>query len=76
MQRLPCRECGELILPDTATKNNGLCMPCKGGYRANIEAGKKRREQERLWDQSAERKHWSSLVKKEAEKRVPVAATP
>ncbi len=67
MQRLPCRECGELIHPDTAAEYNGLCMPCKGGYRANIEAGKKRREQERLYEQSAERKHWLSLVKKESE---------
>jgi Domain of unknown function (DUF4375) len=67
MQRFPCRTCGELIHPDTAAKNNGLCMPCKGSYRAGIEAGKKRREQERLYDQSAERKYWFSLVKKESE---------
>jgi hypothetical protein len=76
MQRLPCRECGELIHPDTAAKNNGLCMPCKGGYRANIEAGKKRREQERLYDQSAERKHWLSLVKKEAEEGFQALSLP
>jgi hypothetical protein len=42
-------------------------MPCKGGYRADIEASKKRREQERLYEQSAERKHWLALVKKESE---------
>jgi len=62
--RLPCKSCGELIHPDTATKNDGLCMPCKGGYRANIEAGKKRREQERAYEQSAERKYWVELVRR------------
>ncbi|CAN7316207.1 DMP19 family protein [Polaromonas sp. LjRoot131] len=62
--RLPCKSCGESIHPDTAAKNNGLCMPCMGGYRKDIEAGKKRREQERIYDQSAERKHWVALVKR------------
>ena len=37
-------------------------MPCKGGYRDGIEAGKARREAERLYDQSAERKYWLELV--------------
>ena len=64
IQRLPCKSCGELIHPDTATKNNGLCMPCKGGYRANIEAGKKQREVDRFYEQSAERKHWLQLVRR------------
>ncbi len=61
-QHRPCKSCGELIHPDTAAKNGGLCRPCKGGYRANIEAGKKRREEERIYEQSAERKHWRALV--------------
>jgi hypothetical protein len=64
IQRLPCQSCGELIHPDTAAKNDGVCMPCKGGYRANIEAGKKQREQERISEQSAERKYWVGLVKR------------
>jgi hypothetical protein len=67
MQRLPCKACGESIHPDTAAKNGGLCVPCKRGYRVNIEASKKRREEERLYEQSAERKHWLALVKKEDE---------
>ena len=62
--RLPCKSCGELIHPDTAAKNAGLCMPCNGGYRANIEAGKKRREQERAYEKSAERKYWLELVRR------------
>ncbi|BDT71479.1 hypothetical protein os4_10010 [Comamonadaceae bacterium OS-4] len=64
IQRLPCKTCGELIHPDTAAKNNGLCMPCKGGYRANIEASKRRREEDRLHEKSAERQHWLQLVRR------------
>jgi hypothetical protein len=64
IQRLPCKSCGELIHPDTATKNNGLCMPCKGGYRTNIEASKKQREVDRLYENSAERKHWLHLIRR------------
>jgi len=30
--KIPCRKCGSLILPTTAAKTDGLCMPCnKGG---------------------------------------------
>lgn len=61
-ERQPCKSCGELIQPDTAAKNDGLCMPCKRGERAKIEASKARRAQERLHEQSAERKHWLGLV--------------
>jgi hypothetical protein len=60
--RLPCNICGESIHPDTAVKNNGLCMPCKGGYRDRIEAGKRQREEDRAYEQSAERKYWRNLV--------------
>ncbi|MBU1350559.1 MAG: DMP19 family protein [Gammaproteobacteria bacterium] len=62
IQRLPCKSCGDSIHPDTAAKNDGLCMPCKGGYRQRIEDGKKRREQERLYEKSPERLYWKALV--------------
>ena len=44
--------------------NGGLCKPCKGGYKQQIEDGKKRREQERRYDQSPERLYWLALVKR------------
>jgi hypothetical protein len=62
--RLPCRTCGDLIHPDTAAKNNDLCMPCKGGYRERIEEGKRQRERERAYEKSPERQHWLSLVER------------
>ena len=63
-QRIPCSRCGELILPETATRNGGLCMPCKGNFREQIEAGKRRREQDRIYEQSPERKYWLDLVRR------------
>ena len=62
IQKVPCKNCGDVIHPDTAAKNDGLCMPCKGGYKQEIEDGKKRREQERQSLPSAERLHWLALV--------------
>lgn len=60
--RVLCSACGASILVTTAQKNEGLCMPCKGGYRAHIEASKVRREEEKRYQESAERKHWHWLV--------------
>lgn len=68
-QRLPCNRCGESIHPDTAAKNDGLCLPCKGGYRDRIEAGKKRREDEQLYLQSEKHRYWEGLVKRVHDER-------
>ncbi len=62
--RVPCSACGELIHTDTAAKNSGLCMPCKGGYRDRIEAGKRQREDERKYDKSPARLFWLDLVRR------------
>ena len=39
-EKVPCTKCRTLILPSTALKNDGLCMPCKTGNRENIEKAK------------------------------------
>lgn len=44
--KVSCKECGALILEDTATRNGGLCVPCKCGTRASIEAARVQREKE------------------------------
>ncbi|MCY4745673.1 DUF4375 domain-containing protein [Pelomonas sp. UHG3] len=62
IQRLPCSACGELIHPDTASKNAGLCMPCNGGYRERIEEGKRQRVREREIEKSPGRIYWRGLV--------------
>ena len=39
-------------------------MPCKGGYRQQIEAGKRHREEERSYAQSPARLFWLDLVRR------------
>ncbi len=60
--RVPCLACGASILLSTAERNEGLCMPCKGGYRKSIEASKVRHEEEKKYRETAEHKHWLWLV--------------
>ena len=60
--RLPCRACGHLILPTTAARNDGLCIPCKGGYRQNIEDGKRFHTERRRYLASPQALYWSALV--------------
>lgn len=34
--KVHCKGCASLILKETASKNNGLCFPCKNGNRSLI----------------------------------------
>lgn len=61
-EKQPCSACGNLILTSTAQRNEGLCMPCKGNYRQNIEAGKRYAEQQRKYLASPQALYWSALV--------------
>ncbi len=62
-QKVPCSKCGVPILKSTASKTNGLCMPCKGDYRESIEDGKRRiREQREREITDPYRRLWLSLV--------------
>lgn len=63
-EKVACTDCGALILATTAAANGGLCMPCKKGFRKNIEDGKRRaaeRKQARDNPDPATR-HWRWLV--------------
>ena len=66
MQRLLCTRCGDSIHPDTASRNEGLCVPCVRGNQLSIkernEQRRKEREAERAWLESSEYRYWSSLV--------------
>lgn len=62
--RMPCRQCGVPILPSTAQKTDGLCLPCKGGYRDRIEAGKRHRVEAKAYRQSPQAKYQDSLVRR------------
>lgn len=58
--KIPCTQCGALILPATATKTGGLCMACKQGIRSQIEKSKKFYEESKKYDPY--RELWASLV--------------
>jgi hypothetical protein len=64
-ERVACTACGALILLSTAEANSGLCAPCKGGYRKNIEDGKRQREERKKAEANPDpaTKHWRWLVK-------------
>jgi hypothetical protein len=50
MTKVPCIKCGAEILPSTAEETGGLCMPCKNGYRDQIEASKRYYEELKKYD--------------------------
>lgn len=66
MQRLPCSRCGDSIHPDTAARNDGLCMPCVRGNQLSIEARtrllKEARQAREAVYASAEYRYWTALV--------------
>lgn len=66
MQRLLCTRCGDSIHPDTAARNNGLCMPCVNGNQLTIqertERHRQQREAERAFRESPAHKYWVALV--------------
>ena len=45
MTKRRCQKCGALILPQTAERTGGVCMPCKNGTRDRIEKFDARMEQ-------------------------------
>lgn len=51
MSKIPCIQCGALILTSTVEKTGGLCMPCKNGTRESME--KSRRWNQELREQIA-----------------------
>jgi len=65
VEKVACKSCGKLILPTTAKKNYGLCMPCKNGYREQIEKSKEHYKKERELDKTCPfRALWQELVSK------------
>lgn len=63
--KIPCSTCSTLIMPDTAARTGGLCMPCKLGTRAEIEAAKVAMKRLcELEDTDPFRLYWLELVNK------------
>lgn len=63
--KVPCTECGALVLPTTAERTGGVCMPCKNGNRKNIEQAKENYKKERELEKTCPfRALWRELVDK------------
>ena len=63
MQKVACTKCETLILPTTAQKTGGLCLPCSTGTRESIEQSKAYYQKERKLDRTdPERLFWKALV--------------
>ncbi|MCA1196685.1 DMP19 family protein [Sphingomonas sp. R647] len=62
MAKLPCNDCGTLILPTTAESTGGVCMACKQGIRKDIEASRAFYEAQKRYDPF--RELWKSLVER------------
>jgi len=61
--KVPCKECNALVLPSTAERTGGLCMPCKNGTRKSMEQAKENAIKERELDKTCPfRAYWRKLV--------------
>lgn len=61
--KIPCSDCGVLILQETAVRNGGCCLPCRSGTRSRIEASKAAAKREREFDATdPARIYWRKLV--------------
>lgn len=64
-EKVPCIECGAMVLPATAERTGGLCMPCKNGNRESMEQAKEYYKKERELDKTCPyRAFWRKLVDK------------
>lgn len=74
-EKTPCTECGIDILPSTAERTGGLCMPCKNSTRESIETSKAYYKKERELDKTCPfRALWRNLVDKVHKKENGFAA--
>lgn len=60
--KLPCKQCNEMILQQTAEKTGGICMACKQGIRKSIEQSKEFYLKQKEYDPY--RELWTHLVNK------------
>jgi hypothetical protein len=65
MEKIPCIDCGAMILPATAESTGGLCMACKQGIRNDIEASRAYYERLKAYDPA--RELWKSLVERSSD---------
>lgn len=57
-----CIACGNPVLPRTASKNSGRCLPCARGYRDNLERSRLALERQKELAKLPESVYWRDLV--------------
>jgi Domain of unknown function (DUF4375) len=62
MSKVACTQCGAMILPRTAAETGGVCMACKQGIRASMEAS--REHYRKLKEYDPHRELWKWLAGK------------
>lgn len=62
MGKVACTQCGAMILPRTAAETSGICMACKQGIRASMEASREHYRKLKQYD--PQRELWKWLVGK------------
>ena len=63
--KIQCKECEALVLPSTAERTGGLCMPCKKGTRKSMEQAKEKAMQDGELDKTCPfRAYWRNLVER------------
>lgn len=62
MSKVACTQCGAMILPRTAAETGGICMACKQGIRASMDAS--REFYQKLKEYDPHRELWKWLVGK------------
>lgn len=66
-ESIPCIECSHPVLPRTANRHSGKCVPCARGYRENLELSKAFYEEQRRLEKLPDAKYWHSLCKRVAD---------
>jgi hypothetical protein len=63
--KIPCTDCGAMVLPGTAERTGGFCMPCKNGTRESMNLAKEHAAKERELEKTCPyRALWRELVDK------------
>jgi hypothetical protein len=63
-ESIPCIECGNPVLPRTANRNAGKCVPCARGYRESLEKARLYYEEEKRYRTSPDALFWRSLCER------------
>jgi hypothetical protein len=71
--KIPCTTCGAQILPSTAARTGGVCMPCNAGYRGVLDESKARHAREKNTPQSIQENLTGFIVEVRSKTQAPIS---